>query len=105
MPGLLVQQGALVMCAHGAPAMPMAPNPRVLLSGMPACNMTIPWLVTGCPAPSALMPPCIMATWLIGTTRVTSLGQPLVVQSGVAVCTPSGLPLLPLLSQLRVSAI
>lgn len=104
MAGLLIQQGATVMCSHGAPAMPTAPNPRVLLSGAPACSLPVPWTVSGCPAPSASMPPCIIATWTLGTLRVTSLGQPLVVQSGMATCTPSGLPLVPVVVQTRVSA-
>jgi len=104
MAGLLLQQGATVLCAHGAPAMPTAPNPRVLLSGAPACNLPVPWVVTGCPAPSASMPPCVSATWTLGTLRVTSLGQPLVVQSGMAICAPSGLPLMVVLAQPRVSA-
>lgn len=104
MPGMLVQQGAMVMCMHGAPAMPTVPNPRVLLSGMPSCLMPSPWLVTGCPAAAALMPPCVTATWTAGTVRVFSQGQPLVVQTGVSMCAPSGLPLLPLLTQLRVAA-
>jgi len=104
MAGLLIQQGATVLCAHGAPAMPTAGNPRVLLSGAPACNLPVPWTVSACPAPSSSMPPCITAMWILGTQRVTSLGQPLVVQSGMATCAPSGLPLLPVLVQTRVSA-
>lgn len=105
MSGMLIQQGALVMCAHGAPAMPTAPNPSVTLAGMPTCVLSDPWVVTGCPAAAIPSPPCVTATWMIGTTRVTSNGQPLLVQSGVSICTPSGTPLLPVLTQLRVSAI
>jgi hypothetical protein len=41
---------------------------------------------------------------VVGTTRVTSHGQPLLVQGGVSVCAPSGLPLQPILTQMRVSA-
>jgi hypothetical protein len=104
MPGMLIQQGAVVMCAHGAPAMPTVPNPSVTLTGAPSCTLPEPWTVTGCPAAAALMPPCVIATWMVGTTRVTSFGQPLLVQSGVSLCTPSGLPLLPVVTQLRVSA-
>lgn len=104
MPGMLIQQGAVVMCAHGAPAMPTVPNPSVLLMGMPSCTLTAPWVVTGCAAAAALMPPCVTATWVMGTTRVLSFGQPLLVQSGVSICAPSGLPLLPIVTQLRVSA-
>jgi hypothetical protein len=35
---------------------------------------------------------------------VSSFGQPLLIQSGTSVCTPSGLPLLPIVTQFRVSA-
>ncbi|MBB5503108.1 hypothetical protein [Paraburkholderia sp. MM5384-R2] len=104
MPGMLIQQGAVVMCAHGAPAMPSVPNPSVTLEGMPSSLLSAPWIVTGCPAAAAMMPPCVSATWAVGTTRVTSFGQPLLVQSGVSICAPSGLPLLPVMTQLRVSA-
>jgi hypothetical protein len=104
MPGMLIQQGAVVMCAHGAPAMPTIPNPSVLLMGLPSCTLPGPWAVAGCPAAAALMPPCVTATWVMGTTRVMSFGQPLLVQSGVSICTPSGLPLVPVVTQLRVSA-
>ena len=104
MPGMLIQQGAVVLCAHGAPAMPTVPNPRVLLMGMPSCTLAAPWTVAGCPAPSIPSPPCVVGNWLVGTVRVTSLGQPLLVQSSTSVCAPSGLPLLPVVTQLRVSA-
>jgi hypothetical protein len=40
----------------------------------------------------------------MGTTRVTSYGQPLLVQSGTAICIPTGTPLTPLVTQLRVTA-
>jgi hypothetical protein len=35
---------------------------------------------------------------------VTSDGQPLVIQTGEAICTPAGTPLLPVLTQVRVTA-
>jgi hypothetical protein len=101
---MLIQQGATVLCAHGAPAMPTVPNPRVLLTGMPSCTVSAPWTVTGCPAAAIPSPPCVVGNWLVGTVRVTSLGQPLLVQSSTAVCAPSGAPLLPVVTQLRVSA-
>ena len=82
MPGFLIQQGATVMCAHGGQAMPTVPNPRVTLDGMPATTTTDPWTVAGCPGVPPPVPPCVTAQWILGTTRVTSMGQPLVVQSG-----------------------
>jgi len=40
----------------------------------------------------------------MGTLRVTSNGQPLVVQTGEAICTPTGTPLVPVVMQTRVNA-
>jgi hypothetical protein len=84
--------------------MPTAPNPRVLVGGQPTATMAIPWTVAGCPGVLPAVPPCVIGQWVVGTTRVTSNGQPLVVQSGVAVCSPGGTPLVPVVMQTRVSA-
>ena len=104
MPGFLLQVGATVICAHGGQAQPTVPNPRVLLSGAPSVQMTTPWLVAGCPFVPVAPLPCVTAQWLVGTTRVTSNGQPLLVQSSQAICAPTGAPLLPLAMQTRVTA-
>src|SRR6185437_7732292 len=99
MPGFLVQQGATVMCMHGGQAMAMVPNPAIVLNGMPSCLISDPWMVAGCPGIPPTIPPCVTAQWIVGTTRVTSNGQPLVIQNGQAICTPPGTPLLPLVTQ------
>ncbi len=104
MPGFIIQQGATVMCVHGGQAMPTVPNPRVMLEGMPTCLLASPWTVAGCPGIPPNVPPCVMASWITGTVRVTSNAQPLLVQSSQAICTPTGTPLLPIVTQVRVSA-
>jgi hypothetical protein len=104
MPGFLIQQGATVMCIHGGQAMPTAPNPAVTVEGMPTCVLSIPWVVAGCPLVPPPLPPCVTAQWVMGTTRVTSNGQPLLVQSGQAICIPTGTPLIPVVTQTRVTA-
>lgn len=104
MAGFLLHQGAVVICAHGGQAMPTAPNPRVIVMGMPSAVTSAPWVVAGCPGVPPPVPPCATAQWLLGTLRVTSLGQPLVVQSGSAITLPGGVPLLPVSFQTRVQA-
>jgi uncharacterized Zn-binding protein involved in type VI secretion len=104
MPGFLIQQGATVMCVHGGQAMPAVPSPAVTLDGLPAATIGDPWTVVGCPGVLPPVPPCVTAQWVVGTTRVTSDGQPLVIQTGEAICTPAGTPLLPVLTQVRVTA-
>lgn len=105
MAGFLIQQGATVLCVHGGQAMPSVPNPRVTLDGAPSAVISAPWIVAGCPGIPSAVPPCVTAQWVVGTTRVTSNGQPFVVMSGQAICAPPGTPLLPLVTQTRVTAI
>lgn len=106
MPGFLVHVGAQVLCAHAGQATPTIPNPRVTVSGQPTVLVTAPYVVAGCafPPPPAANGPCVTAQWLVGTTRVFSNGQPLVVQSSQGICAPTGTPLLIVVTQMRVSA-
>jgi len=105
MPGFLVHVGATVLCAHAGQAQPTVPNPRVTLGGQPSVLLTAPYVVAGCPFVPPAAGPCVTAQWVVGTTRVTSNGQPLVVQSGQAICAPTGTPLMPVVQQTRVSAV
>lgn len=105
MPGFLIQQGATVLCSHGGQAQPTVANPSVTLSSMPSLLLSSPWVIGGCPLVPPPIPPCVSAQWLTGTTRVTSFGQPLLVQSGASICVPPGTPLVPIATQTRVSAI
>ena len=106
MPGFLVHVGAQVMCAHGGQAQSTAPNERVSVSGQPTVTTAAPYTVAGCtlPPPSAANGPCVTATWLTGSVRVVSNGQPLVVQSSTSTCAPTGTPLMITGTQTRVSA-
>src|SRR5215469_11933677 len=101
----LIQVGATVMCAHGGQAMPTAPNPRVLTSGQPTVLLPAPWTVAGCPLVPPPLPPCVTGQWIVGTVRVLSNGQPLVVQSGSGVTLPNGTPMIPVVMQTRVAAL
>ena len=105
MPGYLIEQGATVLCAHGGQATAMVPNPSVTVEGVPTCLLPDAWLVAACPGVPSLVPPCVTAEWAVGATRVTSFGQPLLVQSGQAITAPGGTPLLPVVTQIRVTAI
>lgn len=103
MPGFLVHLGAQVTCAHAGQATPAAPAPRVLVMGQPVATVPVPYLVTGCPLPPAAGGPCVTAQWVVGATRVLAGGQPVVLSAGQAVCAPTGVPLLVLVTQTRVT--
>ena len=104
MPGLLIQQGATVICVHGGQALSTVASPSVSLEGMPATTIAAPWTVAGCAGIPTSVPPCVTGQWTLGTTRVTSFGQPLVIVGGTAISTPAGTPLLPIVAQTRVTA-
>jgi len=107
MPGFLLHVGATVLCAHAGQAQPTVPNPRVMVNGMPSVTLSAPYVIAGCtlPPPPGANGPCVTAQWLVGTTRVFSNGQPLLVQSSQAICAPSGTPLMIVMTQTRVMAI
>ena len=104
MPGQLAHQGAVVICAHGGQATPGAPNPRVKVAGQATVTLSAPWTVAGCPFPPNAGGPCATAQWTVGTVRVKSMGQPLVIQGGSATCVPTGVPLTVTTVQPRVKA-
>jgi hypothetical protein len=105
MPGPILHVGAVVMCAHGGQAIPTAPSPLVLVSGMPITTIAAPYSVAGCAfVPPAGNGPCVTGQWVVGAVRVTSSGQPVVIMSGVSICAPTATPLLPVSAQVRAMA-
>jgi hypothetical protein len=97
--------GATVLCSHGGQAVPTVPSPVVLVSGMPAATIAAPYAIAGCAfVPPAGNGPCVTGQWVVGAVRVLSQGQPLVIMTGVAICVPTGTPLLPVAAQTRVLA-
>ncbi len=103
MPGFLVHLGATVICSHGGQAMPAAPNPRVLVGGQPVATLSTPYTVAGCAfVPPAGNGPCVTAQFVSGATRVLAGGVPVLVQSSQSICTPTGTPLIILVTQVRV---
>src|SRR5260370_32028542 len=106
MPGFMVHVGATVLCAHGGQAQPTVPNPRVTVMGMPTVAMTAPYVIAGCafPPPIAANGPCVSAQFLIGSLRVTSNGQPLILLHSQAICVPTGTPLIIAVTQTRGTA-
>jgi hypothetical protein len=104
MPGPILHFGATVLCAHGGQAMPTAPVARVLVSGQPVATIAAPYVVAGCPFPPVSGGPCVTGQWVVGAMRVLAMGQPVAIQTGVAVCAPTGTPLLPVAAQPRAIA-
>jgi hypothetical protein len=102
MPGFLLHLGATVTCAHGGQAQPTVPNPRVQLGGQPVVTLATPYVVAGCPFVPPAPGPCVTAQWIRGATRVLIGGVPSLLQDSSAICVPTGTPLTPVVTQLRV---
>ena len=104
MPGFLLHQGATVLCAHGGQAQPAASNPRVKAGGQFIVTLPTVYTIAGCtfPPPPNGNGPCVTAQFVMGATRVTAGGQPVLLQDSQAVCTPTGTPLTIAMTQVRV---
>lgn len=105
MPGFLLHIGAQVLCSHGGQAQATVPNPRVTVSGQPTVTISGPYVVAGCalPPPPAANGPCITAQFITAATRLTSNGQPLLLFDSQAICTPTGTPLMIVMTQTRAT--
>jgi hypothetical protein len=104
MPGFLLHLGATVMCSHAGQATPVAPYPRVLVSGQPTVAISSMYAVAGCtfPPPSG---PCVTAQYVTSATRVFGSSGPLLLIDSQAICAPTGTPLIATVTQPRVSGI
>jgi hypothetical protein len=103
MPAPVLHVGAVVLCTHAGPATPVAPFPRVLVSGHPAVTLASPYAITGC-ALTGSAPPCVTGQWISGAARVLAGGTPLVTVAGASTAVAPGTPLLPVSFQVRVLA-
>ncbi len=107
MPGFLLHFGATVLCSHAGQAQPTVVNPRVMVLGQPTVPLSSVYAIAGCalPPPPAANGPCVTAQFITSSTRVISNGQPLLLLDSQAICTPTGTPLLVVMTQTRVVAI
>ena len=106
MPGPMLQSTAMVNCVHAGKATPTAVNPRVTLTNVPIVLQPTPYAIAGCtfPVMSSGSPPCVTAQFTTASIRVTSMGQPVLLQDSQATCAPNGTPVLISTNQIRVTA-
>lgn len=112
MPGLIYHVGAQAMCPHGGQITASASS-RVLVNGQPVATVPDPGVVAGCPfqipTPVGSKPqPCVRVQWVVGATRVTANGKPVLIQTSTGLCLsveqiPQGPPSI-VTTQARVTA-
>ncbi len=110
MPGPIYHLGNTAICPHGGQVTDIPTSPRVTVSGQPIGLMSDQYLIAGCSFVIAGAPhPCIRVQWLVPATRVTSMGQPVLLQASTGLCqapdqAPQGTPIVAA-NQPRVVAI
>ncbi len=104
MPAPILHLGATVLCTHAGQATPLAPFPRVMLSGQPAVTLTSPYAIAACGLTGTTVPPCVTGQLTLGATRVLAGGTPVATMLGQSTCVPTGTPMLPVVAQTRVLA-
>lgn len=110
MPGPVLHAGATATCPHGGPLTIVPAAPRALLTGLPLAVLSDQGLVAGCvfTLPNGKPQPCVSTRWMVAATRVTSMGQPVLINPVGALCfsaeqIPGGPPVVSS-SQTRVVA-
>lgn len=104
MPAPILHLGATVMCTHAGQATPTNPFPRVLVSGQPVVNLSTQYVVAACGLTGSGAPPCLTGQWVMGAVRVMAGGVPVATMAGASITTPTGSPMVPVVSQVRVLA-
>jgi hypothetical protein len=104
MPAPILHLGATVLCTHAGQATPLAPFPRLMLSGQPAVTLASPYAIAGCALTGTPNPPCATGQWIVGAARVMAGGVPVATMAGSSVCVPTGTPLMPVVAQTRALA-
>lgn len=104
MPAPILHLGATVLCTHAGQATPMAPFPRVMVSGQPVVTLSSPYAIVGCALTGTPVPPCLTGQFIVGAVRVLAGGVPVATLMSQSVAIPAGTPMLPVMAQTRVLA-
>jgi len=105
MAGFLLHAGSILRCAHGGEATPVAPNPRVTISGQPIVSQNSDFVIAGCALPkTGPAGRCMLARFVTAASRVKASGGPVLLDTSQAVCMPTGTPLHVIQTQTRVTA-
>jgi hypothetical protein len=107
MPGPVLTSAATMICAHGGQGHPVGFEPRVRAGGAAVLVSGPPAMVSGCtsPPPPTGIGTCVSASFAPAATRVLAAGKPLLLQTSVGTCTPTGTPLTTAAAQVRVRGI
>ncbi len=102
----ILHQGATVQCVHAGQAQPMTINPRVKVGNQSIVTQSAMYTISGCtqPPPPQGNGPCVTAQFTNAATRVRAGGEPVLLKSDQAICTPTGTGLNIITTQTQVKA-
>jgi uncharacterized Zn-binding protein involved in type VI secretion len=104
MPMPILHLGATVLCMHAGNAIPIAPYPRVTVSGQPVVQTNTQYVIAGCTQAAAPAPFCASGQWVSGATRVMAGHLPVAIVGGNAICLAPGTGMQAVATQTRVLA-
>jgi hypothetical protein len=106
MAGFLLHASSILRCSHGGEATPVAPNPRVAVSGQPIVSQNLDFVIAGCALAKTgpAVDRCVTARFVTAASRVKASGVPVLLDTSQAVCMPTGTPLHVIQTQTRVTA-
>ena len=97
-------QTTLATCAHQGRAEAQPLTRQVAIDGSPLLAAADVPLISGCTLPPPAGGPCTTATFATAAARVRLAGQPLVLQTSVALASPTSTPTTVVNTQTRVRA-
>ena len=107
MPGSLVTELTVVMCAHAGTGKPAVPVPDVKIRGAKIVTQPALYNVSACTYPamtSGNQPPCVTANFTSASVMVKSHGAPVLLTDSQGTSTPNGTPLVVVPGQIEVKA-
>jgi uncharacterized Zn-binding protein involved in type VI secretion len=98
----VVNAAMTMLCSHLGKATP-APSPRLIVGGAPAITLATVYTIAGCQFPTTTSgaPPCVSGQFVMGATRVFSMGSPVAIVGGASSCQPNQTPLVNTTPQLQ----
>ena len=95
---------SVLTCAHQGKVQLKPSGRKVTIEGSAVLTGADVLAVSACTLPPAAGGPCKTASFATAATRVTVSGQPVLVSSGVATCSPTTTPVSVVRTQSRVKA-
>jgi hypothetical protein len=96
---------AQLECSHGGHATPQVVSTRVQIMQSGVLTVASVCNIAGCSLAPQAGGPCATAAWTGGATRVEVEGQPVLLETSVAMTAPPATPLEVVVAQTRVSAL